>query len=236
MDPLHFSLTTKAHPTLHQHQAKLGPQNSSISITQKLVRNANSQGPPQTYEISISRASAQQSQQALTSFLGDAHGCSSLRTSAVLCSFLMSWAQLSVGQISLLLCVCMCVCKVYAILKKFITLGVTTMHRFGENEQVCILIQITTLLQLSPTCPYITLPQPLLLIFLYTALPIHIHTLTCAVDVPVAPCSESQDLSVFSSSLGLFIFPRIYVFLFLSHIVFSLPHFISTTPHSPKSE
>lgn len=33
-------------PALHQHQAKLGPQNSSIAITQKLVRNANSQHPP----------------------------------------------------------------------------------------------------------------------------------------------------------------------------------------------
>lgn len=151
-------------PALHQHQAKLGPQNSSIAITQKLVRNANSQHPPPTYEISISRASAQQSQQALTSFLGDAHVCSCLRTFA-------AFNKLSSTLRGTDLTVTVCVCKVYTVLRKFITLGVTTMRRFGENEQVCVLIQITTLLQLSPTCPCVTLPQPLLLIFLYTVPP-----------------------------------------------------------------
>ena len=130
-------------------------------------------------------------------------------------------------------CVCVCVCKVYTILPKFITLGVLTMHGFGENEQVCVLIQITSLLQLSPTCPDVTLPQPLLLIFLYTAPP-YTSTHSLVQWMSLSPPTQSPRIYLYFHLLLGYSFPPEYVFL--SHILFSLPHFVSTTPQSPRPE
>ena len=121
---------------------------------------------------------------------------------------------------------CVCVCKVYTILPKFITLGVMTMHGFSENEQVCVLIQITTLLQLSPTCPYVTLPPPLLLIFLYTAPPYNPHTHLCS----GCPCLPSLRVPGF---IFIFIFSWAICFpqnMCFYHISYSVFH-ISYQPH-----